>query len=1012
MSSSGISLRNHRRLAEEGSDASVEAASVNSNASSNVSASRPSSAVYLSFGQKEQFSSKELYKKIVVDFQESMAKKRNWRFFGGYETSFSGRDAVEYLLLNLGRFVSNEVQVQRRNCTLLLQKFIDMKVMEPYTDRDRGSFSEDKTYKLHSGTPFGFDSPSRSGSNPNLSEHIRMNESHGSSSNSDLSLLNQSNLVASRRSRLSISHGNLSSIAADSNNSGANTAASRRSMQTRRQALLQQKNSAEIGSHVDGNGISVPFTCAESSRRPNQPPLVSSQTYENWSVDDKSTDGNNGEREKEDNKENFYSALNLFGRRKSKDRARPKTPELVPKTSNKSDSRFPILFRKPSLKRNSSIQDKSVGTPIMEPSRPASRCGNDVSPFSGLLPTTNPPPRPRLLNSFHATPTDSVGSVNLRPTPCIKLTDLDEMRMWKSAWIECLSKYLSESEVNSIRNGGWPLNEKNLKWNAEQYESSGMTRAQWTEQGKDQALFSSSVISAMNFLTHYPRINKEKMLYYGENQQLDMFKTMCKQMELEEPLLTAAEGRFLLSILRPNSSTSISRNSFDDESSLSNDATDLNFSPPDFGNEPEKEKGLLSISPASTFGFGRTPRHNDSSLVRVNRLDGVQIAFRMDENASDEDKNRTASNAMHSGSNRVSINNPKIPIRKLYSPPRYEDVVRLPGVRQTAELDRKLKDLNISPNLPSSVSPFSSSYQTCPSTRNTPRSFASPLSVQDNHHPSARSSLQTSSPKEIRIPITEFSDLFKNSTLPVGCASLSAAALLLLSIDHTRRRRLQFGIKNLSMITTNYCLKLDPNGEAKAQGVSEENRYMVLYNLSRVVVPSSGPSDLASPSSASESHLSFSDSVRLAGLLIDNLKPLLLDKTICITIQNFAKAKMDDFILKKTEAEREGIAQITQPFCKTVSPSTYEAQKSDDKPLYELLDFFLNDQKMKPAAKLEKLKEFKRLYPHIYKERFPQCSPPSSSSAISAAIDDPITQLERQVTASEGGILAKLFKRT
>ena len=66
----------------------------------------------------------------------------------------------------------------------------------------------------------------------------------------------------------------------------------------------------------------------------------------------------------------------------------------------------------------------------------------------------------------------------------------------------------------------------------------------------------------------------------------------------------------------------------------------------------------------------------------------------------------------------------------------------------------------------------------------------------------------------------------------------------------------------------------------------------MLYNLSRAIVPSSGPSDLASPSLASESHLSFPDSVRLAGLLIDNLKPLLLDKTICITIQNFAKAKV------------------------------------------------------------------------------------------------------------------------
>ena len=73
---------------------------------------------------------------------------------------------------------------------------------------------------------------------------------------------------------------------------------------------------------------------------------------------------------------------------------------------------------------------------------------------------------------------------------------------------------------------------------------------------------------------------------------------------------------------------------------------------------------------------------------------------------------------MHSGSNRISINNPKVSVRKLCrfsdffiykikknaiwqikipdSPPRYEDVVRLPGARQTAEFDRKLKDLNVS----------------------------------------------------------------------------------------------------------------------------------------------------------------------------------------------------------------------------------------------------------------------------------------------------------------------------
>lgn len=49
-------------------------------------------------------------------------------------------------------------------------------------------------------------------------------------------------------------------------------------------------------------------------------------------MDDKSTDGNNGEGEKEDNKENFYSALNLFGRRKSKDRARPKVRSTVSST--------------------------------------------------------------------------------------------------------------------------------------------------------------------------------------------------------------------------------------------------------------------------------------------------------------------------------------------------------------------------------------------------------------------------------------------------------------------------------------------------------------------------------------------------------------------------------------------------------------------------------------------------------------------------------------------------------
>ena len=99
-------------------------------------------------------------------------------------------------------------------------------------------------------------------SNPNLSANSssKSDEFHSHFSGSDLKPLSHSNFSAAHCSRLSISHGDLTSIGADLCAEG-NNGGSRRSMTTRRQALLQHRNVVD-----DSVITSVPFTLVHFSQ--------------------------------------------------------------------------------------------------------------------------------------------------------------------------------------------------------------------------------------------------------------------------------------------------------------------------------------------------------------------------------------------------------------------------------------------------------------------------------------------------------------------------------------------------------------------------------------------------------------------------------------------------------------------------------------------------------------------------------------------------------------------------
>uniref|UniRef100_A0A914YP56 DEP domain-containing protein n=1 Tax=Panagrolaimus superbus TaxID=310955 RepID=A0A914YP56_9BILA len=88
-----------------------------------ISFSPTSPTSSLKFNDSKKFATQR-WNLILSLFYEKMPLKCHWKYLWPYDNSFTGREAIEFLLKELPKIIFGP-EIQRANCTRLLQKFCD-----------------------------------------------------------------------------------------------------------------------------------------------------------------------------------------------------------------------------------------------------------------------------------------------------------------------------------------------------------------------------------------------------------------------------------------------------------------------------------------------------------------------------------------------------------------------------------------------------------------------------------------------------------------------------------------------------------------------------------------------------------------------------------------------------------------------------------------------------------------------------------------------------------------------
>uniref|UniRef100_F1KV77 DEP domain-containing protein 1A n=1 Tax=Ascaris suum TaxID=6253 RepID=F1KV77_ASCSU len=186
-----------------------------------------------------RFKATRLWNGIMRRFRSGMQLKRHRRQLRTYDDCFTGREAVDFLMNELPKFISENKEITRKNCALLLSKFMahrlfcavrgESDVTEPFKESELYRFSDIPVEKLAS-TPvlvrraasfnerYSFGSNSADRNNFDAAAAMRIQKVEFTQRNERIvparfaipSKMPTSPLAKSRR--LSSSHGNLPSM--------------------------------------------------------------------------------------------------------------------------------------------------------------------------------------------------------------------------------------------------------------------------------------------------------------------------------------------------------------------------------------------------------------------------------------------------------------------------------------------------------------------------------------------------------------------------------------------------------------------------------------------------------------------------------------------------------------------------------------------------------------------------------------------------------------------------------
>lgn len=867
-----------------------------------------------------------LWNNIVRQFREEMPTKRHRRQLTSFDDSFTGKEAVDFLMILLPRLIFEGRQVDRSNCVTLLQKFLD----QGFIARVRSNPSEKGVFKDNAalyifaddGELFGIShTPRLVRSNSYAQESHRpthdlaklppMQHPRSPDEYHYLRIPTPSAKKGFNR-RMSSSHGNLLALLPESKT---------------------DFNSADsLAETIDSRRVEVNFNMRPSPVREYNTPVANNMRGNNKesrkkvSLTEKKkspcvtkTPDVSSSKQEEIEKEGAYEWLNFVRRKKPLGEQHNKPP------------------KPPSASRVSKPRRNDEGEPVelIEHRKRVS---------SGAVKPQEPDPVYCPIQITHR-----------------YVTEIDVWSIWKNCLLSRLNRLLSLTSLPFIT---WPIDGQDVKWNCLRVGTSGVVKSR-----ADREEFSGYLLRLMRYLEQFPfPSGSANIITYKDNQEVNVFRTVCSHLAREAPMLLNEEAYALIhiiSLFHEKELMSESRSSHQPCGREVHIETEFTENLPRSRIVPRPLSNTMThyVSVSSTNSSRSSVADNMEHLPNV-RKDRPHLQAPLGKGLMRPEFGTSMASLPPAKSFGQERHNTYL----LEGLPEYEEILRLPGLKRSPELMKRLDEMCLKPKS-QLVCQTSSESIKLPDFNEVGygevRQCAGSASCQSTgYNCSITSGTMT--------PIDE-------ELLPKPSETLlEALSLVLLSLPSSRRRKLHYLVRFMNKIAANHCLQLDE---------LHSNRAAVLKGLSRSIVSLRGSPEVTAPQRA-----------YLVNLLLDHEKKIFgVPRGLVAEVEDAIRERQREKLMPKEEGAEKlsSVSGNTVQFCDQIKTCEYDEQNQQlNQNLLELLEQICCDENLSVNEKRKRLKKFKKTYPAVYSQRFP--SPE-------------LTQPKRK--EREHGLFSKLFGR-
>ncbi|WKX96097.1 hypothetical protein Q1695_012506 [Nippostrongylus brasiliensis] len=848
-----------------------------------------------------------LWNNIIRHFREEMPLKRHRRQLTYFEESFTGKEAVDFLMDLLPRLIFEGRQVDRSNCVTLLQKFLDQGIIE----RTRANANEKPLFKDNAAIYVFSNDCDRFGitHTPRIIRSNSYAENHAGSMDIPSSLESElkrrspdpmhhlrirtpvENKLLNRR--MSSSHGNLMLLV---------------SQNKPLQSSSQDFDSADsLAETIDSERVVVNFNLRPSPVREYNTPVAANLHK------------NEGRRK-----------VSLTEKKKSPrpDKSPSKHTTKVDETEKESHYEWLSFVRK---KKPLAEQNKPPRCPSKsrDPKIRSGKSGEAVELIEH---------RKRIDGEVEKSQTTDPIYCPIKVTHRF-VTEIDLWSIWKSCLLARLSRILSLTTLPFIT---WTVDGQDIKWNCQRVGSSGVVKARSDRVASEE--FSGYVLKLMRYLEQFPfPSGSANIITYKDNQEVNVFRTVCSHLAREPPMLKSDEASALIQVISIFDEKLVC-DAADPYQSCGRDVfVETEFT----GNIPRSRMVSRPHSRSIPHYVSTSSAHSSRSSVAENfdlvRRD--EMAYR-DRTSPKFPNSRT--DVGHSAAfvpPSSLAGNERSNTYILKGLPEYEEIINLPGLKKSPELMKRLDDLCLKPK------------SRCEMTNQISSDSIKLPEFNELQHDERRCATSRNSQVLLygNIGSSEtVSSLDEECSLKPSDSLLEALSLVLLTLPPARRRRLHYLIRFMNKIAANHCLQLDE---------LQSNKDAVVKGLSRSIV-----------SLRESTKITSLQRTKLITLLLDHeRKVFAVPMGLVSDVEAAVHERQREKLMPSEQCDGSVAKQATSvQFCDQIQKCEYEKQNMQlHENLLELLEQICCDENLSQVEKRRRLKKFKKTYPAVYSQRFP-----------------------------------------